>query len=104
MPIWTLAKKDFRVVWRDRRVLIVLMVMPLLLILVLGLSLGEGFGQKPDDRLRISVVDLDEGFVEQDPQTGAELRIIGRRVQDDLARTAGIRVERIASWKRRRSL
>ncbi len=47
--------------------------MPLLLILVLGLSLGEGFGQKPDDRLRISIVDLDEGFVEHDAQTHADI-------------------------------
>jgi ABC-type Na+ efflux pump permease subunit len=105
MPIWTLAKKDFRVVWRDRRALIVLMLMPLLLILVLGLSLGEGFGQKPDDRLRISIVDLDKGFVEHDPQTGAEIShhwsIV---VQDDLARTAGIRVERIATLEEAKEL
>src|SRR5262245_43812207 len=35
--------------------------MPLLFVLLLGLLLGEGFGQKPDDRLRVSIVDLDEG-------------------------------------------
>jgi len=105
MPIWTLAKKDFRVVWRDRRALIVLMVMPLLLILVLGLSLGEGFGQKPDDRLRISIVDLDEGFVEHDPQTGAKIpHHWSTLFQDDLARTAGIRVERIASLEEAKTL
>jgi ABC-type multidrug transport system permease subunit len=105
MPIWTLAKKDFRVVWRDRRALIVLMVMPLLLILVLGLSLGEGFGQKPDDRLRISIVDLDEGFVEQDAQTHADIPHHWSTVfQDDLARTSGIRVERIASLEEAQEL
>ena len=98
MPIWTLAKKDFRVVWRDRRALIVLMAMPLLLILVLGLSLGEGFGQKPDDRLRISIVDLDEGFIEHNPQTKAAIpHHWAKAVEDDLAGTAGIRVEQIAT-------
>lgn len=98
MAIWTLAKKDFRVVWRDRRALVVLMLMPLLLILVLGLSLGEGFGQKPDDRLRISIVDLDRGYIEHDPQSHAAIPHNWSKVfEDDLAGTAGIRVERIAT-------
>ncbi|HEX3997322.1 MAG TPA: ABC transporter permease [Pirellulales bacterium] len=98
MAIWTLARKDFRVVWRDRRALIVLMGMPLLLILVLGLSLGEGFGQKPDDRLRISIVDLDRGSVEHDAQSKTDIpHHWAQEFQDDLAGTAGIRVERIAT-------
>ena len=41
---------------------VILLVTPLLLILVLGLALGEGFGEKPDERLRISVVNLDRGL------------------------------------------
>lgn len=103
--IWTLARKDFRVVWRDRRALIVLMAMPLLLILVLGLSLGEGFGQKPDDRLRISVVDLDKGFVEHDPQANTNIPHHWSKVfEDDLAGTAGIRVERIATLEEAKQL
>jgi len=67
MPIWTIAKKELRLLIRDPRAAIVLLAMPFLFILVLGLSLGEGFGQKPDDRLRVSIVDLDQGFV--DPAT-----------------------------------
>jgi len=63
MPIWTIAKKELRLLIRDPRAAIVLLAMPFLFILVLGLSLGEGFGQKPDDRLRVSIVDLDQGFV-----------------------------------------
>jgi ABC-type multidrug transport system permease subunit len=62
MAIWSIAKKEARLLSRDPRAGIVLLAMPLVFILVLGLSLGEGFGQKPDDRLRISLVDLDEGF------------------------------------------
>src|SRR5580658_4403315 len=38
--------------------------MPVVFIFVVGLSLGEGFGQKPDDRLRIYVVDLDRGYID----------------------------------------
>src|SRR5262245_31472736 len=61
MAIWTLAKKELRLLVRDRRALIILLAMPFIFILILGLSLGEGFGQKPDDRLRVSLVDLDRG-------------------------------------------
>jgi ABC-type Na+ efflux pump permease subunit len=96
-PILSIAKKDLRLVWRDRRALIVLLVMPLAMICVLGLSLGEGFGQKSDDRLRISVVDLDEGFVETEPNGTKVEHHWSKVVEQDLAQTAGIRVELIAS-------
>ncbi|HYT88416.1 MAG TPA: ABC transporter permease [Gemmataceae bacterium] len=59
--MWTLAKKDLRLLLRDPRAGVILLAMPLIFILVLGVSLGEGFGQKPADRLRVSLVDLDEG-------------------------------------------
>jgi ABC-type Na+ efflux pump permease subunit len=62
MLTWILAKKDLRRLLRDRRAMIILLAMPVIFILVLGLSLGETFGQKPDDRLRVSVVDQDVGF------------------------------------------
>ena len=66
--------------------LIVLLLMPLLLIFVLAMSLGEGYA-----RLRISVVDLDRGFLERDPDTGKEtLRQWSRVVEGDLDQTAGI--------------
>jgi ABC-type multidrug transport system permease subunit len=61
MAFWVLAKKELRVLARDRLAAGLLLGLPLLFILVLGLMLGEGFGQKPDDRLRVSIVDLDEG-------------------------------------------
>ena len=47
MVIWTLAKKDLRLLVRDARAMIILLAMPLIFILVLGISLGENFGQKP---------------------------------------------------------
>ena len=61
MVTWILAKKDLRLLVRDPRAVVILLAMPLIFILVLGVSLGEGFGQKPDDRLRVSIVHLDEG-------------------------------------------
>jgi ABC-type multidrug transport system permease subunit len=64
MAIWTLAKKEGRLLLRDPRAGIILLAMPFVFILVLGLALGEGFGQKPDDRLRVSLVDLDQGYLE----------------------------------------
>lgn len=62
MPIWTLAKKELRLLSRDRLGFTLLFVMPLLFVLILGLLTGEGFGQKPDTRLRISLLDLDKGY------------------------------------------
>jgi ABC-type multidrug transport system permease subunit len=60
MAIWSLAKKEFRLLLRDWRAALILVAMPLLFILVLGLLLGEGFGQKPDDRIRVLMVDRDQ--------------------------------------------
>jgi ABC-type multidrug transport system permease subunit len=60
--IWVLSKKELRLLLRDPRAAVLLLGMPLLFILILGLLLGEGFGQNPDKRLRVSLVDLDEGL------------------------------------------
>src|SRR5258708_9733760 len=67
MAVWTLAKKELRLLARDPRAFVILLGMPLIFILILGLALGDGFGQKPDDRLRVTLVDLDEGYT--DPQS-----------------------------------
>jgi ABC-2 type transport system permease protein len=61
MATWTLAKKELRLLLRDFRAVVLLLAMPLIFILVLGVSVGEGFGQKPDARLRVSVLNLDAG-------------------------------------------
>ncbi len=61
MAIVAIAKKDLRLLLRDTRALIILLAMPIFFILVLGVSLGEGFGQKPNEGLRVSVLVLDEG-------------------------------------------
>ncbi len=91
MPMITLATKDLLLLLRDPRAAIILLVMPLLLILVLGLSLGEGFFSKPDDRLRVSLVDQDTGLpMDSGPFPG---RPWSEVLVDDLANTADIRVE-----------
>jgi ABC-type Na+ efflux pump permease subunit len=91
MAIWTLAAKDLRLLLRDRRAALLLVALPLLFILVLGLLLGEGFGQKPDDRVRVCLVDLDEGSGLNPGEPWSKV------VQRDLAETAGIRLEIVAS-------
>lgn len=63
--ILIVAQKDLALLLRDRRSALLLLVMPIIFIFVLGMALGETFGQKPDDRLRISLVDLDEGTIDQ---------------------------------------
>src|SRR5208282_4661212 len=64
MIIWTLASKDLRLLLRDVRAAGILLAMPFIFILVLGLAVGEGFGRKTDDRMRVSVVDMDKGLPE----------------------------------------
>src|SRR6266852_2222315 len=61
MALRALVKKEFRLLMRDRLSAGILLLMPLLCIAVLGLLLGEGFGQKTDNRLRVSLVDNDRG-------------------------------------------
>jgi ABC-2 type transport system permease protein len=90
----TLAAKDLRLLLRDVRSGVILLLMPLLLIAVLGLAVGEGFGQKPDARLRISMVDLDAGLVDLPAGTFPN-RPWSQVVIGDLATTAGIRLELI---------
>jgi hypothetical protein len=98
MVIWTLAKKDLRLLLRDRRALVILLAMPFLFILVLGMSLGESFGRKPDDRLRVYVVDLDRGHYTQ--VGGFPEKKWSLVVQDDFKQTGGIRLEEIESLEK----
>jgi len=59
--IVTLAQKDLRLLLRDPRAVLILVAMPLIFIVVLGVSLGEGFGQGPAKRIRVSICVLDQG-------------------------------------------
>jgi ABC-type Na+ efflux pump permease subunit len=93
MLTWILAKKDLRLLVRDPRAVVVLLAMPLIFILVLGVSLGEGFGQKPDDRLRVSIVNLDQSFPDPEAEPDAPKLHWSKTIERDLAQTAGIRVE-----------
>ena len=95
MVIWTLAKKDLRLLVRDARAMIILLAMPLIFIFVLGVSLGENFGQKPAAGLRVSVLDLDKGV-----SRGFDRPAIQKwseTLRRDLNETADIRVEFVDS-------
>lgn len=89
--VWTLVKKELRLLLRDPVALILLFVLPLLFILVFGLFVGDSFGQKPDKRLRISLVDLDRGSGLNEGEPWSQV------VRRDLAETANIRIEVIDS-------
>jgi ABC-type Na+ efflux pump permease subunit len=95
MSTLTLASKDFRLLRRDYRSAVILLTTPLVFVAVLSVVVGEGFGQKPDDRLRVSVVNLDEGLPPEagpfPPKPWSEV------VLDDLAATTDIRIELIGS-------
>ncbi len=99
---FTLAAKDLRLLLRDARSGVILLAMPLLFMAVFGMAVGEGFGQKPDDRLRISVVNLDEGL--PDNKQTYPRRRWSEVVIDDLASTADIRIELIPSRAEAESL
>ncbi len=127
MAIGALVKKEFRLLARDRLSAGILLGMPLLFILMLGLLLGEGFGQKSDDRVRVSLVNEDLGYA---PRRAAGLLLaappagqgglLGAAalhhtltagfedwstvVQRDLGETAGIRVELIETPEEARRL
>ena len=98
-PVFTIAAKDLRLLTRDPRAAVILLIMPLILILILGLSLGEAFGRKPDDRIRVWVVVLDEGLPPEkgplpDPKKSSKWSEI---VLADLTDTADIKVELITT-------
>jgi ABC-type Na+ efflux pump permease subunit len=100
MPVATIAAKDLRLLLRDRRSAVILLAMPVIFIFVLGFALGETFGQKPDDRLRVTVLVEDRGL-----PAGAPLPPAGDSatpaanwsdvVLADLRQTAGIKIERL---------
>jgi ABC-2 type transport system permease protein len=99
MVTLSLAKKDSRVLLRDARAMVILLVMPVIFILVLGISVGDGFGKKAAERVRVSVLDLDEGaplLPPNHPDWYPDARW-AQVVLRDLAETADISVEVIES-------
>jgi ABC-type multidrug transport system permease subunit len=98
MVIWTLAKKDLRLLVRDPRALIILLAMPLIFILVLGVSLGENFGKSPASGLRLNVLIEDVGVGGRvDPPPTIDNQPWSQVLRHDLNETADIRVEFVAN-------
>ena len=96
MPIFAIARKDLQLLLRDPRSAVILLVMPLILMLILGLTLGRAFGEKPDSKIRISIVVEDTGLSD-DPKRDFPPKAWSEILIDDLADTANIKVERIAT-------
>lgn len=61
MGVWQIAKKDLRLLIRDRRALVVLVALPLIFIAILGFSTGRLLGWRSENqRLNVTIVDQDE--------------------------------------------
>src|SRR5258707_15407539 len=103
--VWALARKELRLLLRDRMAAGLLLGLPLLFIFVLGLLLGEGFGQKSDDRTRVLIVSLDEGL--SDEETTLPGKKGGKwadEIFEDMEKTAGLRVETLPDEQEARRL
>lgn len=81
-----IAKKELQLLTRDKLTATVLFALPFAMILILGLLLGEGFGQKSDDLMRISVLNLDKGL-------GLNNKSWAEHAIDDIVSTPNIKVE-----------
>jgi ABC-2 type transport system permease protein len=61
MDAWKITKKDARLLFRDKRTLLSLVVLPLLFITILGLSAGQFFSEKEKaKKMRVGVVNEDD--------------------------------------------
>jgi len=62
MSFWSVLKKDFKLLLRDRPQLAVLFLMPLAFILPISFAMGpDAYGSGEDARKRLPVIDLDGG-------------------------------------------
>src|SRR5258708_4686525 len=70
MDAWKITKKDARLLFRDRRTLLSLVVLPLLFITILGLSAGQFFSEKEKaKKMRVGVVNEDTSPVSRKVMT-----------------------------------
>src|SRR6516162_2004772 len=60
MTFWRITRKDLRLLLRDRRTLLSLLVLPLFFITIIGISAGQLFTEKEKaKRMRVGVVNED---------------------------------------------
>lgn len=95
MRLWTLLKKDARVIFRSRLLLVVLLLYPLVIVAILGYAFSQ-----PNQRVPLALVNLDvdaqgrarEGFV-RDPieESTTGLLVSSRQIIDELRPFADIR-------------
>lgn len=64
--IFNIALKDLKVLYRDKKAIIILLLMPALIMLILGTALGSMFTTNTSiDKFSIAVVDKDKGIMSQ---------------------------------------
>lgn len=105
MVIWTLAKKDLRLLVRDMRAMVILLAMPLIFIVVLGVAVGEDYGKR--DKLHVSVLNLDKGLPQAPGEAAPAFPPDGSwsaRIIKDLTDTSDIQVEMLENQEEAKRL
>jgi ABC-2 type transport system permease protein len=104
MKFWTITSKDLRLLVRDRRALMTLVLLPLVFISIIGLTTGQLLGWKGSNQIiRIGAVDAVDydNIVGQDLRTNAEERQRARnlvvRMINQMQGRKGLRVQEVAT-------
>ncbi|HUG89613.1 MAG TPA: ABC transporter permease [Planctomycetaceae bacterium] len=104
MKFWTITSKDLRLLVRDRRALVTLILFPLVFITIIGLTTGQVMGWKDSNQIiRIAAVDAVDydNVVGQSGRTNEQERQRARNlvvwVLNELQKQKGLRVTEAAS-------
>ncbi|MGI6112541.1 MAG: ABC transporter permease [Mahellales bacterium] len=66
MKVLNLALKDFKVTFKDKKALLIMLIMPIVLVLILGFSLEPMFRQNPRmSKFNVGIVSYDQGILAQ---------------------------------------
>jgi ABC-2 type transport system permease protein len=102
MKFWTITSKDLRLLVRDRRALMTLILFPLVFITIIGLTTGQVMGWKASNQvIRIAAVDAVDyaNVVGQSGRTNDEERQRARnlvvRVLNEIQSTGGLHVQEV---------
>jgi ABC-2 type transport system permease protein len=82
MGAWDITCKDLKLLARDKRALVLLLLLPLLFIAILGMSTGQ-FLTKDDQPSRYRVAVIDEDGSELSARTIANLKKHGQLLLED---------------------
>jgi len=79
-PFWSIARKDVRLIFRDRTALIFIFGLPLIFTLIFGAAFGHSDGNEKRNPLKVLVANQDEG--KQGAAMVAAMRSLGLTVEE----------------------